>query len=183
MIEYRSVDSMSLDGRTLVGRAIPFNTPSKVMPGPNGPFREVIHERTFAGYLASGQDTFALWNHERKARLPLGRRGVNLELRSESDGLHYALRMPNTTEASDLLELHKEGVLAGELSFGFVPERQTWKKGDGHQVRTIEQASLPEISLTLLPAYAGTSAQVRTIAPESTWAQRLWKVRKELLQS
>lgn len=177
-LEYRTADTMTLEGRTLLGRAIPFNSLSKPMQGPNGTFRERIHERTFTDYLASGEPTFALWNHERRARLPLGRRGVNLELRAESDGLHYSLVMPNTTEANDLLELHRSGVLAGELSFGFVMQRQRWERHGGEQVRTVERATLPEISLTLLPAYAGTSAQVRSLAHGSTWATRLWHARR-----
>lgn len=112
-------------------------------------------------------DTRAFVEHER--RLILGRQSAGtLQLQASAEGLQYVIpEMPNTTYANDLLESIARGDVS-EASFSFIPGDVEWSKAaDGKRIRTHTAVKeLLDISLVTLPAFDGTSVQLRSLQRE-----------------
>ena len=159
MISRRDYSSSpTMNGRTLTGRAVVFDSPSKPITELGRTFVERIAPNAF-GASASG-DVKLYYNHD--ARMPLARtKSGTLTLDSRADGLHYSATLPETTLGNDVRALLERGDLTGEMSFGFYVERDTWNAK--RTERRIESARLVEISLVQDPAYDLTSSSLRCV--------------------
>ena len=145
-------DAGAGDGRTLVGRLVPYDVASSVSDGGRR-YRERFVSGAFERQIRSGQHRqVALFpQHVRdNDRLPLARAS---RLFDGADGLFAEFPMPRTTAADDALELVRSEVVTG-LSVGFVLLGEHSRRGrDGVVERT--RAHVDHVALTHAPAYAG----------------------------
>lgn len=150
-IEIRG-DQAVLDGYVnAVGRE------SRILPSPNGRFKEQIAPKTFERALLKSENVDLLFNHNKDKKLGSTKDG-NLELREDNIGL----RAIATIFDEEVIQKAKNGELRG-WSFGFIANKDKWEDGsDGIQKRFIEDLDLLEVSiLTKTPAYIATSIEVR----------------------
>jgi uncharacterized protein len=150
-IEIRN-DQVLLDGYVnAVGRE------SRVLPSPNGRFREQIVPKTFEKALLKSENVDLLFNHDKSNKLGSTKEG-NLELREDNIGL----RAIATISDEKVIQKAKNGELRG-WSFGFIAQKDHWEDGsDGIQKRFIEDLDLLEVSiLDKTPAYIATSIEAR----------------------
>ena len=148
------------DGMTFEGYAAVFNSPSEPLP-----FTETIAPGAFARTIRSRNNVFLLVNHD-PARPLASTRSKTMSLEEDSRGLLVKATLPNTTDGRDLAVLMGAGGNArviDSMSFGFSVPRggDSWSE-DGSQ-RTLNQVRLHETSIVAFPAYAATSASVRSL--------------------
>jgi hypothetical protein len=149
------------DKPTLItGYAAVFNSVSKI----SSSFSEVIRPTAFTRALKEKQDVRALFNHH--AGKVLGRtKPGTLRLSVDAKGLRYEIDAPNTTVAHDLIESIDRGDIDAS-SFGFVARGQKWnettKDGVTTYLREILDVDLLDVSPVTYPAYASTTAGVRS---------------------
>jgi HK97 family phage prohead protease len=166
LIERRAAElEVRAKGRLLEGYAAMFGVRAKIAD-----FDETIAAGAFAASLADGADKLALVDH-----MPtqlLGRtRNKSLELSEDTRGLHFRIRVPQTTLGDDMLALADAGSLGG-ASFGFRVVKQAW----AGTLRTLQAIDLREISVVQSwPAYPQTSVSARSLghATDSPLARRL----------
>lgn len=153
------VRAAAIEGNKLSGLAHMFGQRTKL-----GRQYEEFAPTAFNKVLESPlTDVRAFMNHD--PGLLLGRQSSGtLRLSVEEEGLAFSLDLPNTTYANDLRELVKRGDLDG-ASFAFIPgEVALSRAADGLQVRRhISVLELIDISPVSLPAFAGTSVQLRSL--------------------
>jgi HK97 family phage prohead protease len=156
------------DGRTLVGRAVPYG----VAAGLPGGGSERFVAGAFSRQIAAGADQiqrvklYASHTDRLNGQQPIGRTAI---LSEHPDGLHGEWPLYNTTKASDALELVRSGEITG-LSIGF--KALSSRKGqDGATER--QAAHLDHVTLTHEPVYDGAAVTaVRSLAesrPAQTW--------------
>jgi HK97 family phage prohead protease len=146
-------------GNTLSGFAAVFE-----QYAPMGSYLETLARSAFDATLTDpANDVRSFYQHD-TARL-LGRQSSGtLKLSTDSAGLHFELDIPDTSDGRDLRVLVDRGDLSG-MSFGFIAGQEDWgQTPDGRDLRThISVARLIEVSPVSLPAYAGTSVQLRSL--------------------
>jgi uncharacterized protein len=125
-------------------------------------FYERITQDALRRTIEDGHDIFALRNHNWDH--VVGRTGQNLTLQSDEKGLYFELIPPNTTLGRDVTEEVRSGLVT-QCSIGFRVLNQEWEERDGDWFRTITELELYEITLTPIPAYTSTSAEVRNLIP------------------
>lgn len=144
------------DGPKITGYASVFNSPSVDLGG----FTEIIAPGAFKKSLSRGDEVVALIEHQ-GGLATLGRRSAGtLKLQEDSKGLRTTIVPPNTTAGKDAVELVRRGDLA-KMSFAFIPRDEEWDKD--FAVRTIKEADIFDVSLVAQPAYANTSAGLRSM--------------------
>lgn len=153
------------EGRTIVGLAVPFDTPADIYEAGRS-YTEVFKYGAFARTIAERgpQRVKAMVMHDRQ-RLPIGRAEV---LREDTAGLYAELRVSRTDLGDQILELVKDGALDA-LSIGFTPTPQ----GDrwDQRRRKVErvEVKLREVSVVDAPAYEGALiSAVRSVPSLST---------------
>lgn len=142
--------------RSIVG-LIPYGSPSAGLP-----WLEKVAPGAFADALKAGADVVCLRDH-----LPdilLGRTlSGTLSLTDTPEGLQFRCKLPNTTQAADLLESISRKDLSG-VSFGFTVSDDLWADdGAGNLTRTIRAVTLYEISVCSFPAYPNSKVSIRSI--------------------
>lgn len=153
-LERRAAIELRVAGRRLEGYAAVFGQEAQI-----GRFVETIAKGAFRETLADGHDILALVDHEPSK--VLGRtRSNTLRLAEDNRGLHFAIDLPNTSIAADVLALAERGDLGGG-SFGF-KVRDGGESWNG-QRRELRAVHLAEISVVIAwPAYGGTSVAARS---------------------
>jgi len=153
--EMRAVDGEN--GMTFEGYASVFNSPSEPI---GGKFTEYVAPGAFKRSLQTRNDVKLLWNHDTSQVLGSTRAGT-LSLVEDAHGLKATATLPDTQLGRDAAVLLKRGDVAN-MSFGFtVPAGgDSWNE-DGN-VRTLNSVRLHEVSIVAFPAYAASSASVRT---------------------
>lgn len=144
-------------GRRLEGYAATFGTEARI-----GAITETIAAGAFAASLKSGRDTLALVDHDTTRLLARTRSGT-LKLSEDSRGLAFALDLPETQAARDVLALAERGDLGG-MSFAFTVDKagERWE-GKRRELRSV---TLHEISVvSAWPAYDGTTVAARAMPP------------------
>ena len=136
------VELEDLEDRTVIGRAVPYNTPTDV-----GGYKESFQRGAFG---AVKKNLPLLYQHNE----PVGKITAT---RDADDGLHIAARISETARGEEVLTLLRDGVL-DSFSVGFQP-KQSKRSEDGTVVRT--GAVLREVSVVTFPAYEG--AQVAAV--------------------
>jgi uncharacterized protein len=125
-----------------------------------GMYREKISRGAFKDAIGR-DDVVFLINHE---GLPMARtRSGTLKL-SEDD---HGLLMETELDASDpdvksIIPKMKRGDL-DKMSFAFIPEVQEWDDSGDIPVRTINSASLFDVSIVTFPAYNDTEIGLRSL--------------------
>jgi HK97 family phage prohead protease len=147
-----------IDGETpkIVGYAAVFNSLSQDLGG----FREQITPGAFAGAIADGKEVLAMLHHDPKMTIGRRSRGT-LTLKEDEKGLHVEIVPPNNTLGKDAIESVRRGDISG-MSFRFSGAKDEWGRDNAGRVRTIKSfANVPEVTLTPIPAYEATSAELR----------------------
>jgi HK97 family phage prohead protease len=161
------------DGRTLLGRAVPYGVTAEV-----GPFKERFVLGAFAKQIASGTVGRVKVYESHQARLagapPIGKTS---ELHERSDGLHGAWPLFATSRADDALQLVRDGEVTG-MSVGFrAVAGGSVQTRDGVVERRV--VHLDHVILTHEPAYADAGVlAVRSLAPTSAWQSDLDAMRR-----
>ena len=143
------------DGMTFTGYASVFNSPSEDLGG----FVEYVAPGAFKRSLQSRNEVKLLWNHDSGEPLA-SLRGGTMQLVEDEIGLRVTAKLPNTTRGRDIAELLRTKVI-DSMSFGFNVIKDSWSR-DG-QTRTLESVRLFETSIVSFPAYAATTATVRSV--------------------
>lgn len=154
--------SASVDGRRLSGVAHAFGEVAAL----SGSY-EVLAPTAFDQALSSS-DVRAFVEHDR--RLILGRQSAGtLRVWAAADGLHYEIpEVPNTSYGNDLLESVRRGDVT-ENSFSFMPgQMEHGRAKDGLPIHThTSVAELIDVSPVTMPAFGGTTVQLRAIQVEA----------------
>lgn len=146
------------DGKlVLEGYAAVFNSLSRDLGG----FKEVIKRGAFSKTLKSGYDFKAFLNHSMMRTI--GRvKNNTLHLEEDDVGLKVRITLPNSQFGRDIAEEVRSGYM-DQMSFGFYVDKQSESVEGKQVIRTIEEASLVEVSVVSEPAYLDTSVAKRSL--------------------
>lgn len=138
------------------------NRDSRKLTDRVGQFIEQIVAGCWKRALHKNANIPMLFNHDWSRKL--GENGKNLELWEDQIGLRYALE----TDDKEVIRLASEGKLQG-CSFAFRSLKETCETlKDGLRHRFVHDLELFEVSiLSKLPAYEGSSAEIRELEHES----------------
>ena len=144
------------DGMSFSGYAAVFNSPSEPLP-----FTETIRQGAFGKSLRSRNNVMMLWSHDTSQPLA-STRSKTMTLVEDSRGLLVDAALPQTSLGRDVAELLRSKVV-DSMSFGFSvpPGGDRWS--DDGMSRELTAIRLHEVSVVSFPAYAKTSATVRSI--------------------
>lgn len=140
------------DGRTIIGRCVPYNEPALVADAGNPvPYREVIRPGAFRRSIRGARSgRFRLVYEHRD---DLGNViGPAVELVERDDGLHGTFRVLDGTLGDHALEIVRSGTCTG-LSVTALVHPEGTKVTDGLVERTL--LTLEHVALTGTPAYSG----------------------------
>ena len=144
------------DGMTFSGYAAVFNSPSEPLP-----FTETIAPGAFRRSLSSRNNVLMLLNHD--PAVPLAStRSKTLSLAEDGTGLRAQAKLPDTSAGRDLSVLLRDGIV-NSMSFGFSVPKGGDSWSDDGMTRTLRSVRLHEVSVVAFPAYAATSASVRSL--------------------
>ena len=154
------VEIRAAAGRRLEGYAATVGTPARIADA----FTETIRAGAFTASLANeGIDVLALVDHD-PSRLLARRSSGSLRLAEDGRGLAFAIELPDTALARDILALAERGDIGG-MSFGFIANRDEWPAPDR---RDLVAVTLLEISVVQAwPAYGETSVIARSHLPKT----------------
>lgn len=149
--------------RRIEGLAAPYNAKTKIRSWGGYEFDEWLEPGVFGETLRSGDDVRLLLEHDSRSLLARSKAG-NLRLRDTARGLEFEADLPDTQLARDALENIRAKNYPG-MSFGFVPKEMARSYEDSGRLRSVahKAATLREISIVSLPAYAKTSVALRSI--------------------
>lgn len=166
MIELRSllepVEFRSAEGGRIVasGVAMRYGAVSKpVMKAGRGVFREVFEPGAFAKTIQE-QDVRSHLEHHGPY---LGRvSNGSLRLHDDRSALNFELDLPDTSAGRDAAALlERRDVRGASVGFVALPGAETWTKGDdGMTLRSVSQARLGVVDLTVAPAYDDSTADM-----------------------
>jgi HK97 family phage major capsid protein/HK97 family phage prohead protease len=157
-----------VEGNTLHGYALLYGVQSEMIEDRGRRFTETIERGALDDVLASNPDTYLSLNHD-PSRI-LARMPDTLRLYSEERGLRFEADLGDGPTAQDVRDAVKRGVLRGaSFRFGVADGGDRWERqGDGSERRTLTKIGrLVDISIATVPAYAGTSIELRS-RPEGT---------------
>jgi HK97 family phage prohead protease len=149
------------DGRTLYGRAVPYNVVADV-----GGFRERFVPGVFSRQVGSGQVAQVRLFDAHEDRLHGGHPiGKTVRLAEQPDGLYGEWHLHDTSRAEDALKLVRAGEVTG-LSVGFTA-RGAGSRRDPAGVIERRAAHLDHVALTHEPVYSDARVLgVRSRLPE-----------------
>lgn len=153
-LERRASVELRAEGRKLIGRAAPFNTPTKI-----GDFTETIAPGSFAESLAENRDIIMIADHDMSRVLGRTKSGT-LRLQEAADGLQFELDVPDTALGRDMLTMAARRDLGGcSIGFNIPAGGDEWRGTH----RTLKRVSLVEVSLvSSFPAYPTTHVTARS---------------------
>lgn len=166
-ILYRSTGDLHAEGRTLIGLAIPWDTPARVQDPGSRPYLEAFAPNVFTRSLDNhkGKPFPVFTAHGwKRGDDPIG---VATFTRSH-EGLLYRAPLSHTRDADEKLELVRDGALT-DASVGFEPHKARQVKTRSGIVTVRTEAALMELSLAptgfgMYPT-AGTTA-IRSLSGE-----------------
>lgn len=120
-------------------------------------FYECIRQGALQQTLSDGHNIFCLRDHDWNN--VLGRSRTNLTLTDREDGLHFELTPNSSSLGRDMLEDVSSQLVKG-YSIGFHTVSDQWEQRGSDWYRTITELVLNEVTLTSLPVYSTTTAQV-----------------------
>lgn len=169
-IEIRSfggVATPTIHGRAISGYAIVFNSRSEILSDweSRRRFREIISPAAVSNELIQRSDIKMLLEHDRNRLLARSKQGKgSLKWSIDHRGVLYSFEAPKTADGDYATELLSRGDLTGSsFAFYVAKDGDTWKKDGEIWVRTITKiAMLTDFSIVSDPAYAETSASVRS---------------------
>ena len=142
------------EGRTIVGYAAVFDSPSEYMG-----FTEFVKRGAFSKTLNDGADVRLLIDHE---GVPLARsKSGTLALEEDERGLRVEAELdPMNPDAARIISAMKRGDLS-QMSFAFRTVKDSWNAD--RSVRELREVQLFDVSVVTFPAYEQTVAELRRI--------------------
>ena len=136
---------------------------------------ERVDPKAFDKAMQRGDDVRALFNHEPDHLLGRSTSGT-LRLSVDGTGLRYEIDLPDTQAGRDVATSIERGDLSGS-SFSFNVERADWQEENGRDVRVIRDVRLFDVGPVTFPAYAATSAALRSEGDdnEALAERKAWK--------
>ncbi len=170
MLEVRSLveapEFRSTDGKLVAaGVAMRYGAKSKPI---SGQFREVFNPGAFAKTIQE-QD---IHSHNEHTGPYLARTGAgSLRLIDSRSELGYEIDLPNTGAGRDAAALLERGDIRGSsIGFRALPNQVTWSvDNDGMALRSISEAKLSRVDLTISPYYPDSTAEMafRSLAEQT----------------
>lgn len=121
-------------------------------------WKECIRKGAFTQSLKENS-ILALYNHD--FNNVLARKDVNMKLVEDDKGLYFEIELPDTTQGNDLYELINKGIV-NQCSFSGYVRKNIWSEDEGENIlREILEIDLIEITITPIPAYEVTEAEVK----------------------
>jgi uncharacterized protein len=170
------------DGRTLVGYASVFDSPSEPLP-----WIEYVRRGAFRKTIKDGADVRLLIDHE---GIPLARtRSGTLMLREDDIGLRVEAHLDDTNpDAMRVISAMRRGDLS-QMSFAFQTVKDSWSAD--RSVRDLKEVRLFDVSVVTYPAYEETVAELRsginttstTVAPTAPLALRKRQIQLMQIQA
>lgn len=155
-IIYRS--KQDEDKKVIQGYAVVFDSWTDISDKWGDTWKERISHHAFKESLKTNK-ILALYNHDFSN--VLARKDVNMTLTEDEKGLKFEIALPNTSQANDLYELIDKGIV-NQCSFAGIVKSELWELGDNDELlRTINEIDLIEITITPIPAYEVTEAEVK----------------------
>ena len=176
--EYRQASPDSLDlgasGEiagsigTLSGYGLKWNTYALINSAAEGRFVEKFSPQSLSKSVRENGDKVRLmYSHGRDAMI--GDRLLGpLTVTVDAIGLRYTSQLFDTEYNRELLPSLRSGLLGSSISFSVLVDQFKQRPGKssynplGWPERTIQEAKLKELSVVTWPAYASSSAQVRS---------------------
>lgn len=142
--------------------------------------KERISPTAFTRAIQDKHDARALFNHD--PNMILGRVGNGtMRLTADSVGLRYEIDLPDTQVGRDVAASVARGDITGS-SFAFRVKRQQFTKGEGFDVRTIEDVDLLDTGPVVFPAYTSTTTGTRAgDCADAFEARDEWRKRQEAI--
>ncbi len=151
-IETRSLDlrAATVEGRTIEGIAVPYNSSSTLLHDRPRPYRERFVRGAFDNI---GEHVSLFVGHDHRS-LPLARVGAGtLTFIDDPAGLRFQATLPESR--SDVLEAVRRGDIGGvSIGFNAVSDEWTHRRGSTPSDRIVTSATLLECSLVAAGAYA-----------------------------
>lgn len=153
-LETRSASLRSAVGEdgTLSGTAIVFDSPSVDFGG----WEEIIDPEA----IELDDDLYLDYDHQSANILGRTANGT-LSVEIDSEGVHFTAKPPKTTVAQDVLALVRDGYVRG-CSFAFECLEDDIQRLEGRLVRIVKRAHVYALTITGIPAYPATTAEVRS---------------------
>jgi HK97 family phage prohead protease len=152
-IERRYLTELDVsDGRSIIGRCVPFDDRALVADGDGTPYYEIIRRGAFRNSLRAARAGRYRLVYEHSTDLA-NVIGPAVELVERDDGLHGTFRALDGTIGDHALELVRSGTCTGLSITARTHERGTRILDDGTVERSL--LSLEHVALTAEPAYAG----------------------------
>ncbi len=141
------------DGKTLVGYAAVFDSPSEPLP-----WTEFVRRGAFTKTIKDGADVRLLIDHE---GVPLARtRSGTLSLYEDEVGLRIEASLDeNNPDAAKVMSALRRGDLS-QMSFAFQTVKDAWS--DDKRTRELKEVRLYDVSVVTYPAYEETVAELRS---------------------
>jgi HK97 family phage prohead protease len=170
------------DGKTLVGYAAVFDSPSEPLP-----WTEFVRRGAFAKTIKDGADVRLLIDHE---GVPLARSKSGTLVMQEDD---YGLRIEatldeNNPDAAKVMSALRRGDLS-QMSFAFQTVKDSWSTDK--RTRELKEVRLYDVSVVTYPAYEETVAELRsknntqpaTVSPIAPLALRKRQIQLRQIQA
>lgn len=160
----RSEEDTANDGLNFEGYAAVFNTPTSISDR-DGEYDEVIAPGAFKQTINRGNPVlmFAHGRHPVIGPMPLGR---ITELREDARGLFVRARLTDNWLINPVRDAIRDGAITGmSIRFEAIKEQWTGKASlrcRHGELRTVKEARVPELGPVVIPAYADTTAVVRS---------------------
>jgi len=147
------------DGKTLIGYAAVFDSPSEPLP-----WTEFVRRGAFAKTINDGADVRLLIDHE---GVPLARtKSGTLRLAEDETGLRIEASLDDSNpDAAKLLSAMRRGDIS-QMSFAFETVKDAWS--DDRRTRELKEVRLYDVSVVTYPAYEQTMVQLRNAASVDT---------------
>ena len=142
----------SQDGKTLVGYAAIFDSPSEPLP-----WTEFVRRGAFTKTIKDGADVRLLIDHE---GVPLARtRSGTLTLVEDEIGLRIEANLDETNpDAAKVISAMRRGDIS-QMSFAFQTVKDSWSTDK--RTRELKEVRLYDVSVVTYPAYEETIAELR----------------------
>ncbi len=170
------------DGKTLIGYAAVFDSPSEPLP-----WTEFVRRGAFAKTIKDGADVRLLIDHE---GVPLARSKSGTLIMQEDD---YGLRIEamldeNNPDAAKVMSALRRGDLS-QMSFAFQTVKDSWSTDK--RTRELKEVRLYDVSVVTYPAYEETVAELRsknhtqpaTVSPIAPLALRKRQIQLRQIQA
>lgn len=152
------------DGRTIIGRCVPYNEPTTVADPPDFvPYTEVVRPGAFGRFLRAHRSGRFRLTYEHQMD-PLSVLASADELVEHDDGLHGTFRALDGRVGDQAIELVRSGTCTGLSVSALVLRSRTLEDGTVERTRL----ELVDVTLTANPAYSGAVVTALRSVPDGT---------------